>query len=223
VIDLTPQQVVDLARRYVEAVLSSEVRPGTPTRLIESALAQGWDPATLVVDVLPEALYQIGRKWQDGSVSVAEEHLTTYVVQDTLRELARRLPRSGHSHGSVVVAAVEGELHDLGARVLSDLLEADGWDVLHLGASTPAAALATLVDQRRPDAIALSATLTTNLAALRNAVEHLRAGAGRERFIIVGGQACAHIDDLAEKLGADACELRADRAVDLLQQAVAGR
>jgi MerR family transcriptional regulator, light-induced transcriptional regulator len=119
-----------------------------------------------------------------------------------------------------VIAAVEGELHALGSRVLGDMLEADGWSVLYVGAAVPTDALVALVRDRAPTVVALSTAVSTHLPALQDAVTRPRAPDMRPTFVLVGGQACAAQPGLADRLGADACELRADTAVELLRQLV---
>ncbi|HVM31021.1 MAG TPA: cobalamin-dependent protein [Candidatus Limnocylindrales bacterium] len=204
---------LELALAYVDAVTDSRASLSHASRVIRDALDEGWGPTELLVEVLPEALYEIGRRWQDGRASVADEHLTTSIVQDTLRELSAALPRAERRGKSVLVAAVDGELHAIGPRILADLLEADGWDVLYLGAATPPAALAQLLEQRNVDAIALSATLSTHLGSLREAVGRVRSGSRPDTYILIGGHACRHLAQPAETIGANACELRADAGV----------
>jgi DNA-binding NarL/FixJ family response regulator len=139
-----------------------------------------------------------------------------------LRDLVRRVPSTEKIGKTVIVAATEGERHELGPRVVADLLIADGWEVFYVGAATPPDALALLTRERHPDAVVLCATLPAQLASLEQAVKRVRAEAP-STFILVGGQACAGVPDLASKIGADACELRAERASELLGRAALRR
>jgi methanogenic corrinoid protein MtbC1 len=215
-LELRPRTVM-LGEQYAEALLKPGSNPSDARHVIDQALAAGISPLQLYVEVIPEALYEVGRRWERGEISVAEEHLATAAAQAVLRDLSRRLPASARNGKTAVVAAVEGELHELGPRVLADLLESDGWRVLYVGAATPTDALVRLTEERRPDVVALSATLASQLRALADAVARIRA-ASSSPFILVGGQACADVPDVATKVGADATETRADRAVALVRR-----
>jgi len=214
---------VDTAREYASALVSSAAHPSDARVVIDRALDAGFTPLRIVVDVIPEALYEVGRLWERGEITVAVEHLATAATQDVLRELARRVPSTTKIGKTVIVAATEGERHELGPRVVADLLIADGWEVLYVGAATPPGALALLARERHPDAVVLSATLRTQLGALEQAVRHVRAEAVSSPFILVGGQATAGVQDVAAKIGADAAGLRADMASEVLRGAMTRR
>jgi len=99
-----------------------------------------------------------------------------------------------------VVACAPNEHHQIGARLVADHFELNGWRSFFLGANTPARDLASLIAEKRPDVAALSLTLPVNLDALINEVREIR-----EAFsglpILVGGQAFRQAGrDLPERL-----------------------
>ena len=205
-----------LVREYVEALLDAHAVPGAADRMITRALDDGADARWILMHVIPAALHEVGDRWQAGEISIGEEHLATVVVQGTMRELARRLARSPRTGRLIAVAAVGIELHENGARLLADVLDAHGWDVLFAGAATPASALVRLVDERKPDAVALAITLPRYLPALEAAVRALKTQLIDPPFVIVGGQGCSGQSRIAERLGADAYAATIDEAVTLL-------
>ena len=101
----------------------------------------------------------------------------------------------------VLVACAEGELHSIGVRMVADFLEADGWEVLFVGAPPPAA-VAELAAAQRVDVVALSAALGQRVPEISKAVAALRALA-HVPVIAVGGQAFAGDADAALETGAD--------------------
>ena len=116
------------------------------------------------------ALEEIGELWSLEQISVAEEHYATEVTAQLLTTLApdRRLaPTRGRL---AVVTASPDELHALGARMLADLLERGGWEVIALGAAAPADALADLVATECPDVVALSTSTVGRLPGAEEAV-----------------------------------------------------
>jgi methanogenic corrinoid protein MtbC1 len=105
--------------------------------------------------------------------------------------------------------------------MLCDLLELDGWDTAYLGASVPIEALVSMVEKRRPDVVALSATITPHLPRLRAAIQAVRmADMPRQPTIIAGGRAISGDELLAKQLGADLTAKNAGDAVQLLRERV---
>jgi methanogenic corrinoid protein MtbC1 len=186
---------------YLEALMSRN--SGRARRTVTDAIAAGAAIVDVYLGVLQPALYAIGHDWAMGDLNVAEEHYATAVTQQLLDELSARMrvpPRDGRL---AVVTGTPGELHALGPRVVTDLLQADGWEVLLLGAATPAADLAELVDSERPDVVALSTTTAGALPGVVEVLERLRALRPRP-LIVVGGQFWTQeTSRAAPELGAD--------------------
>jgi MerR family transcriptional regulator, light-induced transcriptional regulator len=77
----------------------------------------------------------VGERWQDGRLSVAQEHFATNLIRGRLLGLARGWGAgSGHR---AVLACVPGELHDIGLIVFGLCLRERGWRITYLGADTP--------------------------------------------------------------------------------------
>jgi MerR family transcriptional regulator, light-induced transcriptional regulator len=214
---VTTASIVSLASAYVQALLDMEREPGAANALIEAAIATGMDPAEIYLEVLPRALHEIGDRWEAGGISVGEEHLANSVIQGTMRALAVRLPRSARRSGTVVVAAVDRELHDNGPRIVADILDANGWDVLFVGAATPTDALLQLIREREPIAVALGATLPESLSALREAVAAIKTRLPHPPFVLIGGQAVPSDPLFWTKIGADARAITPQDAVQALE------
>jgi methanogenic corrinoid protein MtbC1 len=153
---------------------------------------------------------QVGCLWQEGQISVADEHLATAVCEATIASLYPRIawPVGGPP---AVVACVARERHQLGARMVADLLALDGWRVDFLGADVPVPAMVELVVSRKPVLVGLSATIEQHLPAAAAAVGELRR-AQRGVRILVGGRAVHALPDPAV-LGADAWASSCDEAV----------
>ena len=95
---------------------------------------------------------------------------------------------------------MEGELHEVGARMASDFLEMSGFDVEFLGANVPTDSLVRWVEEARPDLLCLSATMSFHLPALQEAIERVRAVAPALP-IAVGGHAFEWARGLEDRLG----------------------
>ena len=89
----------------------------------------------LIVAVLSPPLREIGQSWRDGKISIWVEHRASAIVERILGEVTPT-PR-GRRRGTVMVAAVSGDLHALPTAMAAAALRADNWNVEHLGANMP--------------------------------------------------------------------------------------
>ena len=120
---------------------------------------------TVLRDVVIPYLAELGRRWQRGTASIAQEHFASNVIRGRLAGLARGW---GSGHGPrAVLACAPGELHDMALMVFGIVLNRNGWRIDYLGANTPVEELGRAVDATHPDLIVLAATLPETLKPLR--------------------------------------------------------
>lgn len=125
------------------------------TRLALDQLERGVPLTSLLADLSGAVQHQVGERWQRAELTSAEEHIVTGVSQATLEALSFYTDKHP-SEGTVVVACAEGDWHSLPAQMFAVGLQTEGLNVLFLGASTPAEHVASLLQRRRPDALAVS-------------------------------------------------------------------
>ena len=188
----------DLTQRYVHAQLEGD--RAAALAVMNDALAAGMPVQDVHLKVIQPAQYEIGRLWENNEISIALEHQATAISQLVLAHLYDRLPRAPRNGKRVLLACVEGELHDMGSRIVADLLEMDGFEVRLLGASVPAASLAERVESYAPHLLALSATMTFHLSALKTAVCHVRHSRRPDVPILVGGRAFGWTNSASTRL-----------------------
>jgi methanogenic corrinoid protein MtbC1 len=152
--------------------------------------------------LIAAAQREIGRLWEENRISVAEEHLATAISHLALARLFDEAPMARANGRRIVVACVEGELHDFPARLAADTLELAGFRVLFLGANVPTDHLLPLLAREQPDLLALSIAMTFHLPALKAAVARVRVQQPAMP-ILVGGHACAWLRDPVGETGAD--------------------
>jgi methanogenic corrinoid protein MtbC1 len=170
--------------------------------VIEGALASGVEPSEIYLDLLVPALAAIGDQWESGEVSVADEHQASVVALRLVGRLGPRFARRGRPRGTIVVGAPSGEEHLLPSVILSDLLRAQGFEVVNLGANAPGASFAeAALKADRLVAVLIGATSTDGAAHLRESIAALRA-AGVTVPLLVGGRAVTD-DRAARAFGAD--------------------
>jgi methanogenic corrinoid protein MtbC1 len=201
--------------RYLAAIRAGSRRESLG--VVDDALREGMDARTLYLRVFQPAMHEIGRLWQENRITVADEHLATAITQLAMSRLYEQLFGDRADAGPLLVAAcAEHERHELGLRMVCDLLELDGWDTVFLGASVPVEDLVAMVKARRPEVVALSASITPHLARVREAVRAIRDAMPEDGPVIaIGGRAFAGDAALAERMGAD---LTAKDAVEVAER-----
>ena len=200
---------------YLVAILEGDRRKAAERiRVLQES---GVEAAAIYTGVLGPSLCEIGRLWHLGEISVAEEHFATTTTQRVMSEVCARATPARRDGRAVVAASVEGDFHDMGVRVIADLLELSGWRVVFLGASIPADELAGAVRDFEGDLVAISATLPVHLRAVEAAVASVRA-LPRRCPVLVGGSAFCQCPDAWRAMGADGFALGAADAVRAAEQ-----
>ncbi len=172
----------------------------------------------LYVDIIQPSQYRVGELWEQGAISVAAEHLATATNRFVASTCYASVAGATAGGPRALIACVPDELHELGPRLLADLLECDGWDVDFYGASMPVRDLVEAVAGRAPRFVGLSAALGMHLGSVKHAIEAVRArlGSGTPP-IVVGGNAFRGSPDLWKKVGADMYAADASAAVEMLR------
>ncbi|QDU66059.1 cobalamin B12-binding domain-containing protein [Engelhardtia mirabilis] len=201
----------DLLRRFVLALL--EARREDAERLILDALDQGVSVAEIHGQVLTTTQRELGRMWVAGEVNVAEEHYASRVVEGILTLLRHRAPSAPASGRTVLLASVEGNLHDLGGQIIADQLELAGYRTVFLGSSVPTPDLVEALGHFGADVLGLSAGLGLHVRATAKLVKSARA-AHPDLPILVGGGPFNLVPGLWRTVGADGWAQDAPGAVD---------
>ena len=187
--------------------------------VVDAARAAGLGLPALYLDVFQPALREIGRLWQDNEITVAEEHLATAVTQIAMGRLYADYCLATNRNGKTILAAcAETEKHEVGLRMICDLLELEGWDATYLGAGVPPGALVAMVLRDRPTVLALSASIAPHLPQLRTLIAAVRSATGDDGpFILVGGRPFLDDAGLADRVGADAMARDSAEATERLR------
>lgn len=113
---------------------------------------------TIIDEVLHPALARIGELWQEKTIDVDQEHLSSTAVKEALIRLGSILFHKNPNGLNAICACVEGELHDIGIIAISYALEIEGFQVTSLGIDTPFKSLKTYIQKHKPKLVCLSAT-----------------------------------------------------------------
>jgi MerR family transcriptional regulator, light-induced transcriptional regulator len=201
------------AQAYLDHVLRGERDAAVDIVLDE--VARGTDAQDILLEVLQPVQIEIGRLWEQGRASVAHEHLCTAVTQLCMSMLWPRLNEGAHDHDRTVVAtSVGGEAHEVGVRIVADLLRRDGWRAFYLGAGVPASDVVAMLVEQRADVLALSATMAGHVPAVRRLVDAVRDEPRcADVKVVVGGRPFLVAPGLGKAVGADGLAPDAAEAV----------
>lgn len=191
-----------VALQYLHTTLE-----GKPRQAVEllCELARGkLGPLGVLEHVLVPAQQEVGRMWHAAETNIAEEHLVTQTTQRAIAVLAQGAPARPANGKTVVAAAVAGNAHDIGVRMLCYFFELAGWRAVCLGQDVPRGDLVAAVHYFNADLLVLSAALSTQFRRLQETIQGVREAADREVAILVGGSAFDDAPGLWRDLGANA-------------------
>ncbi len=203
------------ASEYLTALLRGNRQDAL--RIVLAALDGGASLRDVYRHVFEPVQHEIGRLWQLNQISVAQEHFCTAATQQVMTQLYARI-FGGEKRGKRAVAmCVGGELHEVGLRIITDLLELAGWQTWYLGASVPPATAVQYCADHQADVLLVSATLPPHLPGVAEVVRLFRARpelAGAR--VIVGGRAFRNAPGLWRTIGADGTAAGVDECLTLL-------
>ncbi len=143
-------------------------------RLTQKLIDEKIDLETLYMSFFKRSLYEIGDLWEKNKISVATEHLCTSITE-YLMTLAHPvifgIARTGKK---AVVSCVANEYHQVGGKMVADVLELSGWDAYFLGADTPVKDLIAMINEKKPHLLCLSLSVYFNIHHLTEAVRKVR-------------------------------------------------
>ncbi|MEO5840445.1 MAG: cobalamin-dependent protein [Acidimicrobiales bacterium] len=180
-------------------------------RIATELLSQGVPFDDIVVDVLGPVQTEVGQRWADGDLSIADEHAASAAVEELVVRIGAIA--QAPSGPTVVVAAAEHDAHALGARVVATSLALEGFRTLFIGASVPAEDLQDYLELHQPLALALSCSMSSALVGSARCI----AAAHQIGIPVVGGGRAIASEQRARRLGIDALALVPHDAVDRLR------
>jgi methanogenic corrinoid protein MtbC1 len=185
--------------------------------IVNSDKVQGFGLEKMYERIFAPSQRELGRLWHLGKISVAQEHFVTAATQVILSSLyedffksqagtgiERGLPASAKP--KMIAACAQGELHEMGIRMIADTFCSRGWDTIFLGANLPEWELIKEIKRIRPDFLSLSATIFPHVAWMERTIREIQRMDAPPK-IIVGGRLFVISANLWRTVGADAdCE-----------------
>jgi methanogenic corrinoid protein MtbC1 len=171
--------------------------------MIQKRAASGEDPMT-IIDDCRAGMMIVGERYKKGEFFLAELVLSGQIFKQAFEVLQPYLVQSGPGKelGTVVLATLKGDIHDLGKDIVGTMLEARGFKVHNLGVNVPPQTLVDKVKAVRPDFVGLSVLMTTIFDTMKTAADQLITEGLRDSLkILIGGAVVT--SELQAYIGAD--------------------
>lgn len=172
--------------------------------LIINMYNMGIDIQWIYFNILEVALKEVGFLWEVGKIDVWNEHYISESILDIMRELKSYQKINEQREGSIICLTAGSEQHNIGIKMISDLLEVSGIKVIYLGSNIPTLSIINAIQSENPKFIAISVTISNNIESAKNVIKAIRSYfKNKSPLIIVGGMAFTNNDEVCKETEAD--------------------
>lgn len=188
--------------QYLELILKMERLKAS--KLIMDEVEKGISIKDIYVYVFEPSLKEIGRLWHTDKITIAQEHYFTTTTQSIMAQLYSKILESNRNGLRFVAVCVAEESHQVGIKMVADILELDGWDTYYLGENVPKRDLISFLIDQKPQVLGISVTMTVHLQNVIEIIEAVRnIDVLKDIKILVGGYPFNIDKELWSKIGAD--------------------
>ena len=187
--------------------------------LVEQAFAEGLTPMQVSNEGFLPGLEEVGRRFEKNIFFLPQVMQSADTMQAGFARLKIEMKgQSFESRGRILMATVEGDIHDIGKNIVCTLLESHGFEVFDIGKNVSAATIIAKAKEFAVQAVGLSALMTTTMSEMDNVIKKLRA-TGVKTFTMVGGAVVTQ--EYADRIGADLYARDAMEAVAKIKRLLA--
>ncbi len=189
--------------------------------LSQKALEAGAQPAAIISNALVPGIQEAGELWNRNVYFWPDIVMSTEAFRVAMEVIEPHLSAGQiGSSGKVLIGTVAGDMHNLGKKIVIDILRCANFNVTDLGEDVPMKTFIDKVKESRPDILGLGCYMTTTMLEMRNIIAELNKSGLRDNVkIMVGGVPISQ--EFADEIGADAWGKDAFDAVEKARQLVA--
>jgi 5-methyltetrahydrofolate--homocysteine methyltransferase len=215
--ELSSSTVLDIRGLLRRAVIDGDRENIIP--LVEQSFREGLSPLQISNEGLLLGLEEVGRRFEKNLFFLPQVMLSAETMQVAFSRLKEEMRQDSLvSKGKILMATVEGDIHDIGKNIVCTLLENHGFEVIDLGKNVPADRILVEARERKVDAVGLSALMTTTMAEMEIVIRMLRQE-GIKTFTMVGGAVVTQ--EYADEIGADLYARDAMEAISKIKKLLA--
>jgi methanogenic corrinoid protein MtbC1 len=167
-------------------------------QIIADVIGQGADIREIYIHIFQKALYRVGRLWEQNKLSIAEEHMASQIIDSLVTTAFASLPPQSACGKRCVVTCIDKEFHQIGAKMVSNIFELNGWSSFYLGGNIPWKEVLEVIKEKQPHIVAISFSFYMNYLRFLESLDHI-SKEFPDKQIIVGGQGLN--EELIEILG----------------------
>jgi 5-methyltetrahydrofolate--homocysteine methyltransferase len=168
----------------VEALLSG--RSKIVDAMVDEKLSSGASPIEVSQGFLGDAMERVGSLYEAKKIFLPHILFAAETAFPVFDRLNAMMTGDGACRGRVLLATVEGDIHDIGKNIVATVLRAGGFDVIDIGKNVPAERIVKCAKEHAPDIVGLSAMMTTTVGRVSEVAESLKV-AGLNVTVISGG------------------------------------
>ncbi len=169
--------------------------------LTKKALAAGIKPDIILKEALVVGMDKVGQKFSEKKIFIPQMLMAAKAMNAAIEHL-KPFFNSGEvkRKGKIIIATVQGDLHDIGKNLVKMAIEGSGWEVIDLGVDVKAEKIIEVLNQNPDALVGLSALLTTTMQSMENTVAALKQKYPQNKILIGGAPVT---EDFKQKIGAD--------------------
>jgi 5-methyltetrahydrofolate--homocysteine methyltransferase len=187
--------------------------------LVEQAFSEGLTPMEVSNEGFLPGLEEVGRRFESSIFFLPQVMQSADTMQAGFARLKEEMKgQSFESLGRILMATVEGDIHDIGKNIVCTLLENHGFEVFDIGKNVSAATIIAKAKEYSVHAVGLSALMTTTMSEMDTVIKKLRI-AGVKTFTMIGGAVVTQ--EYADRIGADLYARDAMEAVAKIKRLLA--
>ena len=192
----------EMLARYLEPLLRGDRK--ACRAVIEEAMQSGIPANSVYVHIIWPVMVEIENLLREDKISVVEEHLATRVNRTIVDQLQNKLPRRPAKNKKVVVCCAPDELQELGAQMMTDLFESDGWEVRFLGGGLTNDDILAFIHDYSPTVLLIYGTAPKQAPEVRRLIDTIKSvNAWPDMRIMVSGGLFARAEGLWQEIEAD--------------------
>lgn len=204
--------------------LAMEVVKGKKKLVIASTnalLEAGEKPLDIINKGLIVGMSEVGVLFQQNKMFIPEVLMSAKAMEEGV-SIVKPLLQAGdiQSSGTVLIATVQGDLHDIGKNLVGIMLESNGFTVINAGKDVSPETIVSMAKEHKPDVIGMSAMLTTTMLMMKDTIELMKEEGIRDQIkVIIGGAPVS--TDFSNEITADGFAPDALSAVGLCKRLLA--
>lgn len=188
--------------KYLEALLKGD--RSQSRSVVEETLQSGVTAHSVYLDLIWPVMVEIEKLVRSDKITVIQEHLATRINRTIVDQLQNKLPRRQNREKKVAICCAQDQLQELGAQIMADLFESDGWQVRFVGGGLTNDDILAYINSYAPQLLIIYGAKASQAPDIRALIDTIRSvNAWPHMRIMVSGGLFNRAEGLWEEIGAD--------------------